>query len=132
SFALIVIPADLEVCRQQLKHRQISRGFAVRDRESLQHRPARRGNRLKFMEQSRLANTRVGHCGNDLAASRLDLLSRELECVHLAFAADELGKSARGRALKVSTQWSKSGHRKYFDRLTYPFYHRWAERLESQ
>src|SRR5262249_10498285 len=123
-FALIIVPANLEVCRQQFEYRQISRGFAVGDRESLQHSPARLRSGLEFVEQARLADTGVGHNSDDLAMSGHSPLSGVLECVHLALATYEIGESAQLGALKAATEGPEPGHLKYLDWLTHTLHHR--------
>jgi hypothetical protein len=56
--------------------------------------------RLELVEQTRLADTGVGHHSDDLTVSRLSLFGRVLQCLHLTLTPDEFGQTARGRTLK--------------------------------
>ncbi len=77
ALAFIVLGRNVEVVAQQIDHRQIGGRLAVRNRKRLQHHPARLRGRLELEEQPRLADSRLGHRGDDLPAPRLGLLGRD-------------------------------------------------------
>ncbi len=78
SRALVILGSDLEIAPQQIDHRQKCGRLAVRDRECLQHHPARLRNRFELEEQARLADPRLGHRRDNLPASSLGLIRRTL------------------------------------------------------
>jgi hypothetical protein len=90
----IIFGNDSEVITQQLDHRQIGRGLAVRYRVGFQHQCAALGNCLELMEEPRLADVWFADRRDDLAVAISREAKRILHLLQLAFAADELGKSA--------------------------------------
>src|SRR6266478_1410134 len=84
--ARIVAGLYAEVRVQQVDHRQVRAGLAVRDRERLQHHPARLRNRLEFVEQTRLADPRLGHRRDYLTMTSHSLVRSGCHRIHLALA----------------------------------------------
>jgi len=58
--------------------------------------------RFELEVQARFADARLGHRRDDLAVTRLRLLGRVLQHLHLALAPDEFRQPAPGRTLQAS------------------------------
>ena len=104
----------------------------MRNRKRLQHHPAGLRRRFELEEQSRLADARLRHRGNDLPVPRLGLIGGMLERLHLALAPDELGQPAAGRTLQPRAQRSEPGHLINVDRLADAFDSGRTQRFELE
>ena len=65
---------------------------------------------LELEKQARLADSRLGHRGDDLAVPRLGLLRRALERLHLGLPAHKLRQTAPRRALQPRAQRPQPRH----------------------
>ena len=103
----------------------------MRDREGLQHHPARLRDRLELEEQPRLAGARLRHRRDDLPMPGLArLLGGMLHRIHLALASDELRQPAPRRALQARAQRPEARHLENIDRLGDAFDPGRPQRLE--
>ena len=115
--ALVVTVGDTKISFEQVDHRQIRRRLAVRERKRLEHQAFALPAHLEFVEQARLADSRLGHGGDDLPAAAARLIERLVELLELGAAADELRQAARRRHLQARPQRADSHHLVHVDRI---------------
>ncbi len=119
SRGLVVRVLDAEVTVEQLQHRQISRGLAVRHRIGFQHLAVAGQHCLELIHQPRLAGSRLRHRRDDLALACPGQFQRTLHLGHFALAPDELREPAPRCQFEMPTQRSDTRHLVDIDRLAH-------------
>src|SRR6516162_90169 len=84
------------------------------------------------MEQPRLAYARIGHRGDDLAASGFGAFRRVLEGLHLGMTANEFRVASSGRTLQPRTQRAETGYLIHLDGFGHAFDPCRTNRLELE
>src|SRR5262249_28058623 len=121
ALTTIVFRLDVEVPTEQIDYRKIRGSFVMREGNRFQHNPSGLRGCFELMEQARLAYARIGHRGDDLAASGLGGFRRVLERLHLGVAANEFRVASSGRALQPRAQRAETGYLKNLDGLGHAF-----------
>ena len=117
---VVVAFIEPEVSPQQLNDGQERSRAAIRDRTGLEHQPVAQGTGAnEFVQQTRLAHTRLAHDRNHLALPAASQRQRAMQLGDRLLPSGESREPARDRGLQARADLARPGDFIHFDRRTH-------------